>query len=153
MNVFVSHERIGWSAIVLLLVTGLAAGCGGPHAGGPVRYAVSGRVTYEGEPVPMGFIEFLPDTSQDNSGPGGGAPIRNGAYEADASRGVVGGPYIVRIRGTDGVPTTEEGEELSEGQELFPLFETHYEFPQQDATVHFEVSDDVSEDVSDEAPE
>lgn len=149
MNVLVSRRRAGGSAMVLLLAMVLAVGCGGPGADGPVRYAVSGRVTYEGSPVPMGFIEFLPDTSQGNSGPGGGAPIRNGAYEADASRGVVGGPYIVRIRGTDGVPTTEEGEELLEGQELFPLFETHYEFPQQDATANFDVSDDAP----DHAPE
>ncbi len=139
MGTYSCRPQVDWYAGWTMLVLFLTVGCGGPAGNGPVRYAVSGQVTYDGAPVPVGFIEFLPDTSLGNSGPGGGAPIRDGVYQADASRGVVGGPYIVRIRGTDGVPTTEEGEELPEGTQLFPLFETEYEFPNQDTTANFDV--------------
>jgi len=125
-------------ALGAAMALGIFSGCGSAPDG-PERYTVSGTVTHYGEPVPKGFIEFIPDTEKGNSGPGGGAEIEGGEYATPRQKGIVGGHYIVRIRGTDGVPTTEEGEELPEGKELFPLYETRVEFPSEDTTRDFEV--------------
>ena len=44
----------------------LAAGCGGPSR--PETVPVSGRVTYQGKPVPMGQIMFYPDQGRPATG-------------------------------------------------------------------------------------
>lgn len=114
------------------------AGCG-KTTDGPQRYAVSGAVTHQGKPVPKGFVTLEPDADRGNQGPGGGAEIVNGRYNTKVEGGVVGGPYKVRIVGTDGMPTTVSGEELAEGKPLFQPYETTVEFPTQASVQDFEV--------------
>jgi hypothetical protein len=118
-----------------LLATG---GCGSRQSG-PKIYKVSGSVEYDGKPVPKGLITFRPNTSKGNSGPGGGAEIKNGRFETEAGKGVVGGAYIVEIRGTDGVPYSESGEEIPEGKSLFARYEVEVEFPREDTVQDFHV--------------
>jgi hypothetical protein len=129
-----------FAMLALCCVLGLAGvvGCGG-STDGPKRYAVSGSVTFQGQPVPKGFITLEPDSDRGNSGPGGGTEIVNGKYDTKVAAGVVGGPYKVRIVGTDGVPVTESGEELTEGKPLFAPFETTIEFPTQNSVKDFAV--------------
>ncbi|MBI1313709.1 hypothetical protein GC176_20645 [bacterium] len=124
------------------MLLGMCAGCGG-SSDGPDRFAVSGEVTFEGKPVPMGFIKFTPDSSQGNSGPGTGCPIKDGEYATPKGKGLVGGPHIVEIAGWDGVPITESGERLPEGTELFPLYHTRFDFPKSDGEYNFAVSPDT----------
>jgi hypothetical protein len=100
---------------------------------------VSGTVTYQGQPVPKGFVTLEPDSAAGNNGPGGGAEIVNGKYDTKVAAGVVGGSYKVRIVGTDGVKTTVSGEELAEGKPLFTPYETTVEFPQQTSVKDFEI--------------
>ena len=72
------------------------AGCGQEDA-------VSGKVTYNGEPVDKGSVTF---TSADGSGPGFGAQVVNGEYKAEKVRL---GPHKVHVRGlTDPPPVTRE---------------------------------------------
>lgn len=85
-----------------LLVLAAFAGCGGERE--PPRYDLSGAVTYGGQPVPAGYIEFVPDTSQDNKGPGTSAEIRDGRYATLPQRGTIGGPHIAKLHGFDGMP-------------------------------------------------
>src|SRR4051812_34015259 len=87
---------------------------------GPTLYPVSGTVVFKGEPVPAGVIFFDPDISQKNDGPQGYAMIKDGKYStaAEGGRGVVGGPYLVRIEAFDGKP----GRELPLGQPLIMGF-------------------------------
>lgn len=133
------RETLGGFAWPALLILGAAiAGCGA-QAEGPPRYRVSGAVTYDGQPVPRGFITLEPDFDQGNSGPGGGAEIEDGQFRTDADMGVVGGPHRVRIVGYDGKPTTIEGEEIADGQPLFPPYETQVDFPQENTTHDFAV--------------
>jgi hypothetical protein len=68
-----------------LLVLGLLGaltlaltGCGGPKT-----YSVSGTVTYKGEPIPEGYIAFVPE----GPGRGGGGAIANGSYQVRAQAG------------------------------------------------------------------
>lgn len=133
----------GLASVPVALAVGAAcfafvSGCGEGY-GGPQRYTVSGSVTYQGQAVPKGFVRFAPDTSKGNSGPGGGAPIEDGYFETPREKGIVGGPYVVTITGTDGVPTTEFGEELPDGKQLFPAHRTRHEFPREDTEWDFDV--------------
>ncbi len=122
----------------LLLMLSLICGCGSSEDG-PQRFQVSGSVSYDGKPVPKGFITFEPDSKAGNKGPGGGAPIVNGKYKTEVGKGVVGGPHLVRIVGYDGVATSIEGEQLADGKPLFSTFETSHDFPKQDGTRDFDV--------------
>lgn len=120
------------------LLSSLSWGCGAADEG-PKRYQISGKVTYDGKPIPKGKIYFEPDSSQGNSGPQAGADIVDGEYETPTGKGVVGGPHRVRITGTDGVETQMEGELLPDGKPLFAPYETTYDFPKEDGAHSFEV--------------
>jgi len=77
---------------------------------GPVRYEISGTVTYDGAPVPGGSIVFTPDSQKGNNGPQGTARIVDGRYDtANYGRGTVGGPHHVHVIATDAT-TTQEAE-------------------------------------------
>jgi hypothetical protein len=56
----------------------LPLGCGKP-----THYPVSGTVTFNGEPVPKGYIAFLPE----GACRGGGGPITDGQYSIMAQAG------------------------------------------------------------------
>jgi hypothetical protein len=91
--------------IVLALLLGLAAGCSRSEV---KKVQVSGKVTFNGQPVPAGWISFQPDGSQGNPGREVRlVMIKDGVYdsskEQDAS-GVYPGPTIIRIAGFDGKP-------------------------------------------------
>lgn len=128
---------IAW-AIGFFLMAGGSFGCS-PAPDGPPRYDVSGTVTYEGKPVLKGFIYFSPDTEQGNKGPGGGAPIDQGRFKTGQSKGVVGGPHVVRVVGYDGVATVVEGEQLADGKPLFTPYITSIDFPKKDHSVEIVV--------------
>ena len=116
----------------------LAAGCG-PSTDGPVRYQISGTVTFDDKPVPTGFLSFVPDSEQGNKGPGGGGAIEQGRFKTDAARGTVGGPHVVKIVGYDGVAVTVEGEQLAHGKPLFAPYEMKLDFPKKDGTFEIKV--------------
>jgi hypothetical protein len=71
---------------------------------GVKRHAVSGAVTFGGQPVPVGEISFEPDSAKGNKGPGSVTKIRAGRYQTEPGLGVMGGAYIVRITPFDGKP-------------------------------------------------
>lgn len=87
------------AAVAFLMV--LAAGCG-DSSGLPARYKVSGTVTYNGQPVEKGEIEFRPDnldTAQAATG-----EIKNGSYyltTAVDGDGALPGDYKVVIKSTE----------------------------------------------------
>ena len=85
-------HRASLFSFALLLIGGLLPGCGGSD--GPERYAVSGSVTLDGEPLDTGSILFGPEG---DGGNGGGATIENGEYVIPAGSGLLAGKYRVRI--------------------------------------------------------
>ena len=121
----------------LVCVVMLLTGCS--QNDGPQRYTVSGKVTFDGKPVPKGFITFAPDSEAGNSGPGGGAEIRDGVYKTAPGKGVVGGPHNLRIIGFDGIARTESGEELADGAALFPTYKTDIDFQKSDSVHDFDI--------------
>jgi hypothetical protein len=116
-----------------LLIGFLVCGCS--RQGGPVRYEVKGTVLYDGKPVPAGEVALDPDGSQGTKGPGSIAQIKDGRYQTEPQKGVVGGPYIVRIAGFDGVPVGDS----SVGTGIFPPYQTKAEFPKRATSQDFHV--------------
>src|SRR5262245_19161865 len=84
----------------------LASWCGCSGQDGPRRYEVSGQITLNGKPAPVGEIYFEPDASQGNTGPGAVARIANSSYRTPKVKGVSVGPHVVNIVASDGVPNT-----------------------------------------------
>ncbi len=126
-----------WLRRAVLLCCCLATGLVGCGTDGPVRYPVSGTIEYDGQPVPAGYIVFEPDTAQGNQGPAGRATISKGHYKTAPDRGIVGGPMILRIHATDGVPYAieEEGDVVEQGRPLFAEHVVYVAFPLE-AAVH-----------------
>ncbi len=120
-----------YGALLVLGCLSLAAGfgCGGASQ----RYHVKGTVTYNGNPVPVGTIQFVP--TKDNSGPAGYAKIVNGKFNtADSgNKGTVGGKHTVIINGFDGKSNPDE--ELPQGKQLFQEYRVTFDVPQQDEPV------------------
>jgi hypothetical protein len=118
-------------AVCLALVA--SWGCGDQ---GPRRYELSGSVRYDGQPVPAGTIVFEPaegDVTRDTMAH---AEIRNGQYKTLPGMGVIGGPHVVYINGSDGVA----GEEAPLGAPLFPeTYSTRIDLPKADGTHDFDI--------------
>ena len=120
----------------------LPLGCGGDGT-----HRVSGKVTFQGKPVPAGKIYFIPDGSKGNKGPTGYADIKDGQYDTSAKggAGAVAGPVIIAIEGLDpNAPPDKpkKGEESSEEatvKVLFPRYELSFEMPKESTTKDIEV--------------
>jgi hypothetical protein len=83
-------SKVAASLFVACVVISLFAGCGGHDSD---RASVSGKVTFDGEPVKTGQIAFEPQ----GQGRFGIAQIVDGAYQMPAQQGPTPGKYTVRI--------------------------------------------------------
>jgi len=88
-------------AVLALLTAFVLIGCAGNS--GPKRYRVSGKVTYDGQPILFGDVLITPDGGKKNTGPQGIAPIRDGKFDTSATggKGYGGGPAVIRVTGFD----------------------------------------------------
>jgi hypothetical protein len=79
-------------------------GCG---SGDPLnRQAVSGTVTYKGQPVIYGTLDLAP---LDNQPTVGNTEIKDGRFEIPAKTGLAPGKYAWRVYYPDPVPKFQEG--------------------------------------------
>ena len=119
----------------MLLACLAAAGCGGD---GIRRHRVTGKVTFDGEPVPAGTIYFNPDVAAGKDGPPGFAAIVNGAFDtrAQRGRGPVAGPHTILVDGH--VPPEDPAAEAG-GKVLFQRFELKKDLPASDSTLDVDV--------------
>lgn len=121
-------------AVIVLANLLVFTGCGNE---GIPKYGLSGQVTYDGKPVPKGYLRFAPDKKKGNSGPGSSATIIDGHYETMTDRGTVAGPHIVSILGTDGISyKTDDGVLIPIGRPLFPEFKASIDIPKEAGAVH-----------------
>lgn len=90
------RKQLGVGAMLSAMVIGTIVGCG---RSGVARYAVEGTVTFRGEPVMDGTVEFEPDADAGNSGPAAYGSIQDGRYTIPRSKGHVGGAYLIRTSG------------------------------------------------------
>ncbi len=70
---------------------------------GPVRYDVTGSITYQGAPLESGRITFVPDSEKGNKGPVGYAMVKAGKYDtrAPGGKGTISGAIQVLITGNN----------------------------------------------------
>jgi len=95
--------------IVSLLLPAIIAGCGG----GVDRTDLSGTVTFDGQPIVYGEIQFLAQPGQENT-PSGFAEIIDGKYTtAEMGQGIAPGKYTLRISAYDGKFAEVENEDES----------------------------------------
>ncbi len=129
------HNCMACLATLIVLASLLVfTGCGKK---GIPKYGLSGQVTYDGKPVPKGYLRFAPDKKKGNSGPGSSATINDGHYETMNDRGTVAGPHIVSVTGTDGIAyKTETGVMIPIGRPLFPEFKISIDIPKEAEGVH-----------------
>ena len=72
----------------------MVAGCGGTGDDLP-RQAVSGTVSFDGQPMKSGLIQFLP--AEPGATTAGGGSIADGQYKIARDEGLVPGKYQVQI--------------------------------------------------------
>lgn len=114
--------------VLMALVVLACAACGSE---GPVRYDLSGAVTYNGQPVPGGEVILTPDASQGNTGPGSFATIKHGRYETFRDKGTIGGPHVVTVVGYKDVPGEVPEDKL---EQLFPPLQFRIDLPRHSGT-------------------
>ncbi len=119
------------SSALLLLSAVTIAGCSRPS--GPQKYPLSGKVLYQGQPLPRGDLILAPDAEQQNEGPGSFCLIKDGQYATSADGGVVGGPYVLTITGYESA-----GED---SKPLFTDFQVKVDLPKQGSTHDIEIPD------------
>lgn len=132
----------GSGPLVAVAVGALIAGCGPSD---PPRNAVSGTVTWKGQPIKNGTINF---SSEDGKYVATGT-IVDGKYEIPTISGVPAGKYLVAISYPDpNVPAPREDEppgESTEPREMLPSkysegSELRAEIKNGDNTVSFDLT-------------
>ncbi len=129
------RQAIGIAALALLLPVVAWTSCRGSGSG---RYAVSGRVTFAGKPVPNGRIVFEPDPAAGGRGPASYAEISGGRYRTEAGKGLAAGRHVVRIAGFEGTIDRER----MDAAMLFPEFTTTIDLPARSSRQDFAVPGD-----------
>lgn len=81
-----------WHALWLSVTFLTLVGCSDNPLG---RMPISGRITFDGQPLDVGTIDFRPP--QGTKGVGSGAAVRAGIYQIEEKRGLPPGKYEVRI--------------------------------------------------------
>jgi hypothetical protein len=109
-----SAVRLAFLAALL----GLVAGCSGSR---PPTVQLSGKVTFKGQPVPAGYLSFLPDASQGGRGEVRVVQIKDGVYDSSREKnpGLYPGPMLIRIGGFDGKPLHR----FPQGKQIFNPYE------------------------------
>lgn len=133
---FRNHDsKLGLLVMGMVMFSLSVQGCG-TKAQGPELFQLTGKVTVNGEPIPAGTIELVPDASKGNQGPWVLLTVRDGKYSTDKRNGIVGGPYKARIEVFDGKPT-DPSQEL--GNPVGPPHSVEVELPRKNGTHDFEL--------------
>ena len=122
MHISMSPAASNRFHVALLATAALsAAGCGGSDVD---REDLTGAVTFAGQPVVFGNIEFVPDSEKGHSGPTGYADIVDGRYDTslEGGAGVVAGPHLVRVTAYQEVPPPASEDETAPSNAKPPMF-------------------------------
>lgn len=140
-------QRTPTRVMFLVLVTGLMGlGCGGET--GPARFPITGKVTFAGQPVKFGTIQFDPDKG--NDGPQGFAEIRDGVFDtAKGGQGAIRGKIVAKINGYESAPASANSEDPV--PTLFVNYQVHFEMTDKPMTKDFDVPKQASENKADPA--
>jgi len=121
-----------------LLVLCLGAGCWS-FSSEIKRYSIGGEVTFNGQKIPGGTIEFEPDPEKGNKGPMSKATFKDSRFSIDSRRGIIGGAYIVRINGYSSPLDGDDGPGSVTPKPLFSEYVISVELPAKNTTQTFNV--------------
>jgi hypothetical protein len=109
------------STLCCLGLCAVLAGCGSSTYKGDKRYPLAGEVTFEGQPVDLGSISFIP---VEGKGRASGGTITDGKYDVPEEQGANAGTYRVEIRWLKRtgkkLKDVESGEMYDERREALP---------------------------------
>jgi len=129
-----------WLGLVSIVLMGTSGGC--RPTSDLKTYPISGTVTYQGQPVPIGSITLVPDSTQGNRGAAVSVDIVDGKFDsANASRGHVGGPHVVTVVGLDG---KGDDDLFPKGYMLFQDYQIKLDLPKEPSTEDIVVPTDQS---------
>jgi hypothetical protein len=128
-----SHLRGSIVIVAAGLALVIVSGCQKSNGLTPV----SGRVTFNGNPVPMGNVSIEPDASQGNKGPQCRSSIIKGEFKSRPEFGSVSGPVIVDVEGSEQRPDKEFP------VPLFPRYTFKTEIPKGKASLDIVVPEDA----------
>lgn len=119
-----------WLGLICLVLLATTIGC---RAKSDLEtYPISGTVTFQGKPVPVGSLTLVPDSSQGNRGAAVSMEIIDGKFDsANASRGHVGGPHVATIVGLDG---NGDGDLFPNGYMMFQDYQVTLNLPKEAST-------------------
>ena len=104
-----------------LALCAVLAGCGSSKYSGEKRYPLEGEVTFEGQPIDVGSITFLP---KGDKGRISGGVITDGKYAVSEENGANAGTYRVEIHWQKStgrkLKDPESGEMYDERREALP---------------------------------
>src|SRR4051812_8281041 len=89
------HRPVPSKLVLWCMLVAPLGGCIGGD--GLPRQEVSGKVTFDGQPLADGSIQFQPDPTIPTPAVPGGAVIEAGAYRISRQEGLVPGSYKVMI--------------------------------------------------------
>jgi hypothetical protein len=107
MNRFMRSALQKWQHVAIALSVSaivVVLGCGGDDSGLGRRYSVSGKVTYNGAPVPHGTVNFVPTKPPVPEGHAATGEIKDGYYSLGTTGnndGALPGEYNVAIVALD----------------------------------------------------
>ena len=119
--------------LLIVLLVWSTAGCGRNRSG---CREVKGTVCLDGQPVPVGEVQFEPDPEKGNSGPQSRAKIKDGKYRTPPGKGAATGPVLVKILCHDGKPLPG-GSPM--GSSMARPYRTKIDLPHEDSTRDFDV--------------
>jgi hypothetical protein len=103
-----------------LVLCAVLAGCRGAKYSGEKQYPLAGEVTFDGQPVDLGSISFVPE----GKGRPSGGVITDGKYAVPEEKGANAGTYRVEIhwlkRTGRQLRDAETGEMYDERREALP---------------------------------
>ena len=106
---------------------------------------LSGKVTFKGQPVPAGYINFMPDITGGNKGEVKGFPIKDGIYNTaeGTNPGIYPGKNKVMISGFNG-----KAKKLwPNGEQIFNPIEMEVSVEKGTSTKDFEVPESAGQNV------
>ena len=131
---------IARSSIVLILI--LFVGC----TSKPKPVQLSGKVIFKGQPVPAGYITFMPDVSNGNRGTTKLLRIKDGVYDssqAPPDQALTAGAYHLRIAGFDG----QVQPRFNQGKQIFNPVQETFVVPDKASTKDFTIPDSAGQNV------
>jgi len=133
---------VGCVGLLLAAAILVSGGCG------PAKREIanlSGKVTFKGQPVPAGYIQFSPNVAVGTLGSIRVLQIKDGVYDSskESEPGINPGEYLIKIAGFDGKRIPMYGQ----GKQIFNPMDGTCTVPAGATTKDFVIPDSYGENV------